>query len=49
LDGFGEVIGAVSIGFVNFNISQDHIQTLIERLVDTGKRVSTKLGYRGKN
>lgn len=48
IDGFGEVIGAVSIGFVNFNVSQDHINTLIERLVDTGKRVSMKLGYRGK-
>ncbi len=49
LDGFGEIIGAVSIGFVSFNVSPEHIQTLIERLVNTGKRVSLKLGYRGKD
>ncbi|MCL1695512.1 MULTISPECIES: IclR family transcriptional regulator [unclassified Lysinibacillus] len=48
LNGFNEVVGAVSIGFVSFNVSADHINTLTERLVATGKRVSTKLGYRGK-
>lgn len=48
LDGFGEVIGAVSIGFVTFNSSQDYINTLVEQLLETGKRVSMKLGYRGK-
>lgn len=48
INGFGETIGAVSIGFVSFNVSDDHINLLIESLKETGKRVSTKLGYRGK-
>ncbi|KOS62616.1 IclR family transcriptional regulator [Lysinibacillus agricola] len=48
LNGFNEVVGAVSIGFVSFNVSTEHINTLTERLVETGKRVSMKLGYRGK-
>ncbi|MGE7672480.1 IclR family transcriptional regulator [Lysinibacillus sp. NPDC094403] len=48
LNGFNEVVGAVSIGFVSFNVSAEHINTLTERLVETGKRVSMKLGYRGK-
>ncbi|TKI53232.1 IclR family transcriptional regulator [Lysinibacillus mangiferihumi] len=47
-NGFGEIIGAVSIGFVSFNVSEEHIKFLTQRLVETGKRVSTKLGYRGK-
>lgn len=47
-NGFGEIIGAVSIGFVSFNVSDEHINFLTQRLVETGKRVSTKLGYRGK-
>lgn len=48
LNGFGEVVGAVSIGFVNFNVSPEHIQKLTDSLVETGKRVSAKLGYRSK-
>lgn len=48
LNGFNEVIGAVSIGFVSFNVSAEHINILTERLMETGKRVSMKLGYRGK-
>ncbi|UDK95770.1 IclR family transcriptional regulator [Lysinibacillus sphaericus] len=47
-NGFGEIIGSVSIGFVSFNVSEEHINFLTQRLVETGKRVSTKLGYRGK-
>ncbi|MGE7841889.1 IclR family transcriptional regulator [Lysinibacillus sp. NPDC093712] len=47
-NGFGEIIGAVSIGFVSFNVSDEHINFLIKSLKETGKRVSTKLGYRGK-
>jgi len=48
LNGFGEVVGAVSIGFVSFNVSPEHIQNLTDSLVETGRRVSAKLGYRGK-
>ena len=48
LNGFGEVVGAVSIGFVSFNVSPEHIQNLTDSLMETGRRVSAKLGYRGK-
>jgi len=48
LNGFGEVVGAVSIGFVSFNVSPEHIENLTDSLVETGKHVSAKLGYRGK-
>lgn len=48
LNGFNEVVGAVSIGFVSFNVTAEHINILTERLTETGKRVSMKLGYRGK-
>lgn len=48
LNGFNEVVGAVSIGFVSFNVTAEQINTLTERLMETGKRVSMKLGYRGK-
>lgn len=48
LNGFGEVVGAVSIGFVSFNVSPEHIENLTNSLVETGKHVSAKLGYRGK-
>ncbi len=48
VNGFNEIVGAISIGFVSFNVSAEHTNTLTERLVETGKRVSIKLGYRGK-
>lgn len=48
VNGFNEIVGAISIGFVSFNASAEHTNTLTERLVETGKRVSMKLGYRGK-
>ncbi len=48
LNGFNEVVGAVSIGFVSFNVTTEQINTPTERLMETGKRVSIKLGYRGK-
>ncbi|MDM5246884.1 IclR family transcriptional regulator [Lysinibacillus sp. G4S2] len=48
LNGFNEIVGAVSIGFVSFNVSEEHINTLTAHLVETGKHVSMKLGYREK-
>ncbi|KIL72484.1 IclR family transcriptional regulator [Bacillus badius] len=47
LNHFGEVHGAVSIGFVSFNLSDDRLDFLIEHVMDTGKRMSAKLGYTG--
>jgi IclR family KDG regulon transcriptional repressor len=44
MDGFGEVVGAVSIGFVSFNLTDSRMNFLIEKVMDTGKRISEKLG-----
>ena len=44
MDGFGEVVGAVSIGFVSFNLTDSRMNFLIEKVTDTGKRISEKLG-----
>ncbi|MFK2825914.1 IclR family transcriptional regulator [Bacillus sp. B190/17] len=47
LDHFGEVYGAVSIGIVSFNLTDDRLNFLIKNVIETGKRISAKLGYRG--
>lgn len=47
LNHFGEVHGAVSIGFVSFNLTEDRLDFLIKNVIETGNRVSSKLGYRG--
>ncbi|WP_342508119.1 IclR family transcriptional regulator [Sporosarcina sp. FSL K6-2383] len=44
LDGLGEVIGAVGIGFVSFNLTEDRMAFLIKKAIETGKRISEKLG-----
>ncbi|WP_285766134.1 IclR family transcriptional regulator [Peribacillus sp. SI8-4] len=47
LNHFGEVHGAVSIGFVSFNLTSDRLDFLIQHVMETGQRISSKLGYRG--
>lgn len=44
LDGLGEVVGAVSIGFISFNLTEDRMDFLIEKVIETGRRISEKLG-----
>ncbi|WP_203247467.1 IclR family transcriptional regulator [Sporosarcina beigongshangi] len=44
LTGLGEVVGAVSIGFVSFNLTEDRMEFLIKKVIETGKRISEKLG-----
>src|SRR5699024_4163815 len=46
LNGLGEVIGAVSIGFVTFTATPERIQQLIQHLRITGENISAKMGYR---
>ncbi|WP_042471823.1 IclR family transcriptional regulator [Bacillus ndiopicus] len=46
-NGFGEIVGAISIGFVSFNVSTERIELLTKQLIATGQQVSMKLGYRG--
>ncbi|AOH55416.1 IclR family transcriptional regulator [Peribacillus muralis] len=47
LNHFGEVHGGVSIGFVSFNLKRDRLDFLIQNVMETGKRISSILGYRG--
>lgn len=46
-NGFGDIVGAISIGFVSFNVSTERIEQLTQQLIATGRQVSMKLGYRG--
>lgn len=41
-----ELIGAVSIGFVNFNLTDERMLRLKEQIIETGMRISSKLGYK---
>lgn len=45
LNHFGEVHGAVSVGCVSFNLTDDKLAFLIKNVTETGKRISAKLGY----
>lgn len=46
VDGFGELIGSISIGCVSFNLTDERMNFLIEKVVETRERLSSKLGYR---
>ncbi|MDQ0201559.1 IclR family transcriptional regulator [Neobacillus ginsengisoli] len=41
-----ELIGALSIGYVNFNVTAERQALLIEKVMEYGMRISTKLGYK---
>ncbi len=43
-DGLGEVVGAVSLEFVSFNLTESRMEFLIDKVMETGKRKSEKLG-----
>lgn len=47
LNTMGEVQGAVSIGFVSFNLTQDRLNFLTSEVIQAGRRISAKLGYHG--
>jgi IclR family transcriptional regulator, KDG regulon repressor len=42
-----ELIGAISIGYVDFNVTEEREQFLIEKIREYGMRTSRKLGHRG--
>ncbi|KXH83819.1 IclR family transcriptional regulator [Sporosarcina sp. HYO08] len=48
-DGFGEVIGAISIGVVSFNLTESRTEFLIEHVIKAGRNISEKLAYHGKS
>ncbi|MDN7242323.1 IclR family transcriptional regulator [Planococcus sp. N028] len=43
---FGEVQGAVSVGVVSYNLTDERLKTLIDCVKETSQRISLKLGYR---
>lgn len=43
---WNDLIGAISIGFVNFNLTEERQELLIRKVIETGKRISVKLGSR---
>jgi len=43
-DHFGTVIGAVSIGFVSFNLTEERLHFLAQQVMETGKRINQRLG-----
>lgn len=46
VNGFGEVVGAVSIGYASFHMTEERLSHMRERLLETGARISKKLGHR---
>lgn len=42
-DGFGQVIGAISIGMVSFNLTEERLDFLKNKVIETGNRISIKL------
>ena len=45
LNGFGKVQGALSIGVVSHNLTEERLTFLAEQIKETSKRISAKLGY----
>ena len=41
-----ELIGAISIGYVNFQITEERQSFLIKKVMEYGIRISSKLGYK---
>ncbi|MBS4216307.1 IclR family transcriptional regulator [Neobacillus rhizophilus] len=39
-----ELIGAISVGYVNFNVTEERKSFLIEKVIEFGLRISRKLG-----
>ncbi|MDF2065902.1 IclR family transcriptional regulator [Bacillus sp. Cr_A10] len=42
-DSFGQVIGAISIGVVSFNLTEERLELLINKAMEAGKRISHRL------
>ncbi|WP_088006104.1 IclR family transcriptional regulator [Indiicoccus explosivorum] len=43
-DRLGAIIGAISVGFINYDLSEERFKFLIEQVVETGSRISVRLG-----
>lgn len=42
-DSFGQILGAISIGVVSFNLTEERLEFLASKVIETGKRISDKL------
>ncbi|GGA19198.1 IclR family transcriptional regulator [Psychrobacillus lasiicapitis] len=42
-DSLGQIIGAVSVGVVSFNLTEERLAFLISKVMETGNNISTKL------
>ncbi|MEI4768661.1 IclR family transcriptional regulator [Psychrobacillus sp. FJAT-51614] len=42
-DSFGQVIGAISIGVVSFNLTEERLEILANKAMEAGKRISHRL------
>ena len=42
----GDIEGAISIGCVSFNMTDEKLQFLIDNVIESGKRISKNLGYK---
>lgn len=45
LNHFGQVQGAVSVGVISYNLTDERLTFLSERVRETGRRISAKMGY----
>lgn len=45
LNHFGQVQGAVSVGVVSYNLTEERLEFLTHNVRETGRRISAKLGY----
>ncbi|MDN4492494.1 IclR family transcriptional regulator [Ureibacillus aquaedulcis] len=43
----GDIEGAISIGCVSFNMTNEKLQFLIENVMESGRRISKNLAYKG--
>ncbi|WP_235820513.1 IclR family transcriptional regulator [Halalkalibacter krulwichiae] len=44
---FGEIHGAVSIGFVNYHLTDRRLDELLSAIIESGRKISLLLGYKG--
>ncbi|WP_223636666.1 IclR family transcriptional regulator [Planococcus sp. 4-30] len=45
LNRFGKVQGAISVGVVSYNLTDERLAFLIQHVTETSQRISAKLGY----
>ncbi|MFJ8064654.1 IclR family transcriptional regulator [Psychrobacillus sp. NPDC096426] len=44
-DSIGQIIGAISVGVVSFNLTEERLEFLIRKVMETGNNISTRLRF----